>query len=178
MSRLTRLTEPTSFIVMAAFTMKLVGREWILSGISSKSENFLRTAARLQAVDLHRQWAHVLAAGGGSENLHCLPNWAVLFSCCFLETCQFWSAPRDTSSRVFRFYLALSGMMPAYSCNNMLDSCVAPKIIFWSAYGCIKFFNQLVAYNCTHVSLTTVKSSFETVPLQNLQAQHFQEAVS
>uniref|UniRef100_UPI003AF871A9 hypothetical protein n=1 Tax=Thiolapillus sp. TaxID=2017437 RepID=UPI003AF871A9 len=79
--------------------------------------------------------------------------------------------------RVFRFYLALSGMMPAYSCNHMLDSSVAPKIIYWTAYGCIKFCN-LVAYNCTHVSLTTVKSCFETILLQNLQAQHFQEAFS
>ena len=69
MSKLTRLTEPTSFNVVAAFAMKIVGRGWILSGISSKSENFLRTAPRLQAVDLHRLWAHVLASGGGSENL-------------------------------------------------------------------------------------------------------------
>ena len=110
--------------------------------------------------------------------LHCLPNWAVLFrqrSCCFHETCQFWSAPTETLSRVFRFYLALSGMMPAYSCNHMLDSSVALKIIYWTAYGCIKFCN-LVAYNCTHVSLTTVKSCFATILLQNLQAQHFHEA--
>ena len=30
--------------------------------------------------------------------LHCLPNWAVLCgqrSCCFHETCQFWSAPAE-----------------------------------------------------------------------------------
>ena len=87
---------------MAFFAMKIVGRGWILSGISSKSENFLRTAPRLQAVDLHRLWAHVLASGGSSENLcgtrqsvlHYLPNWAVLCgqrSCCFHEPCQFWS---------------------------------------------------------------------------------------
>ena len=128
MSKLTRLTEPTSFNVMAFFAMKIVGRGWILSGISSKSENFLRTAPRLQAVDLHRLWAHVLASGGSSENLcgtrqsvlHYLPNWAVLCrqrSFCFHEPCQFWSAPTETLSRVFRFYLALSGMMPAYSCR-------------------------------------------------------------
>ena len=50
---------------MAAFAVKVVGCGWILSGISLKSENFLRTAPRLQAVDLHRLWAHVFAA----ENL-------------------------------------------------------------------------------------------------------------
>ena len=89
----------------------------------------------------------------------------------FYETCQFWSAPTETLSRVFRFYLALSGMMPAYSCNHMLDSSVAPKIIYWTAYGCIKFCN-LVAYSCTHVSLTTVKSSFETVLLHYSASKH------
>ena len=98
-------------------------------------------------------------------------------SCCFHETCQFWSAPTETLSRVFRFYLALSGMMPAYSCNHMLDSSVAPKIVYWTAYGCIEFCN-LVAYSRTHASLTTVKSCFETMLLQNLQAQHFQESFS
>ena len=144
MSKLTRLTEPTSFNMMAAFAMKIVGHGWILSGISSKSENFLRTAPRLQAVDLHRLWAHVLASGGSSENLcgtrqsvlHYLPNWAVLCgqrSCCFHETCQFWSAPTEILSQVFRFSLSLSGMMPAYPCNHMLDSSVAPKIIYWTA---------------------------------------------
>ena len=69
MSKLTRLTEPTSFNVMAAFAMKIVGRGWILSGISSKSNSFLRTVPWLQAVDLHRLWAHVLASGCSSENL-------------------------------------------------------------------------------------------------------------
>ena len=69
MSKLTRLTEPTSFNMMAAFAMKIVGRGWILSGISSKLENFHWTAPRLQAVDLHQLWAHVFASGGGSENL-------------------------------------------------------------------------------------------------------------
>ena len=87
--------------------------------------------------------------------LHCLLNWAVLCgqrSCFIHETCQVWSAPTETSSLVFRFHLALSGMMPAYSCNyRMLDSFVAPKIIYWTAYGCIKFCN-LVAYNCTRQS--------------------------
>ena len=39
-------------------------------------------------------------------------------------------APTGTLSQVFRFYLALSGMMPAYSCNHMLDSSVAPNIIY------------------------------------------------
>ena len=165
MSKSTWLTEPTSFNVMAAFAENFVGRWWILSGISSKAENFLRTAPRLQAVDLHWLWAHVFASGGGSENLqngtrqsilHCLPNWAVLCrqrSCCFHETCQFWSAPTETLSRVFRFYLALSGM-PAHSCNHVLDSSVAPKIIYWTAYGCINFCN-LVASNCTRQSYSS-----------------------
>ena len=53
MSKLTRLTEPTSFDVTAAFAIKIVGRGWMLSGIGPKSENFLGTAPRLQAVDLH-----------------------------------------------------------------------------------------------------------------------------
>ena len=69
MSKLTRFTEPTSFDVMAAFAIKIVGCEWILYGISLKSENFLRIVPRLQAVDLHRLWAHVLSSGGGSKNL-------------------------------------------------------------------------------------------------------------
>ena len=69
MSKLTRLTELTSFNVMAAFAMKIVGPGWILSGIGSKLENFLRTAPRLQDVDLHRLWAHVFASGSSSENL-------------------------------------------------------------------------------------------------------------
>ena len=80
MSKLTRLTEPTSFDVMAAFAIKIVGRGWILSGISAKSENFLRTAPRLQAVDLHRLWAHVFASGGGSENLWNQAKCAALFT--------------------------------------------------------------------------------------------------
>ena len=54
---------------MATFAMKIVGHGWILSGIKSKSENFLRTVPRLQAVDVHRLLAHVLASGGDSENL-------------------------------------------------------------------------------------------------------------
>ena len=112
--------------------------------------------------------------------LHCLPNWAVLCgqrSYCFHEPYQFWSAPTESLSRVFRFYLALSGMMPAYWCrpNHLLDSSVAPKIIYWTAYGCIKFYN-LVASNCIHISRTTVKSCFETILLKNLQEQHFQES--
>ena len=69
MSKLTRLTKLTSFDVMASFAIKIVGRGWILSGISSKSENFLRTAPRLSAEDLHQLWAHVLTSGGSSENL-------------------------------------------------------------------------------------------------------------
>ena len=69
MSKLTLLTEPTSFNVMAAFAMKILGRGWILSGFSSKSENFSQTVPRLQAVDLHRLLAHVLTLGGDSENL-------------------------------------------------------------------------------------------------------------
>ena len=98
--------------------------------------------------------------------LHCLPNWAldrgaVVFTS---HANSNRSAPAETSSRVFRFYLDLSGMMPAYSCNHMLDSSVAPTIIYWTAYGCIKFCN-LVAYNCTHVSLATVKSCFGTILL-------------
>ena len=44
---------------------------------------FSLESAKLLAVDLHRLWAHVLASGGGSENLwnqakrrllHCLPK--------------------------------------------------------------------------------------------------------
>ena len=143
MSKLTWLTELKSFNVMAAFAMKIVVCGWILSRISSKSENFLWTAPRLQAVDLRWLWAHVLASGCGSEILwnlaECIAlfaEWAVLSgqrSCCFHETCQFWSTPTETSSRVFRFCRALSGMMPAYLCNHMLDSSFAPKIIYWTA---------------------------------------------
>ena len=172
---------------MTAAAIKIVGRGWILSGISLKSENFLWTAPRLQAVDLHRLWADALALGGGSENLWNQAKHTALFTklSCAMQTEEllfsrdmpFWSTRTETLSRVFRFYLALSGMMPAYSCNHMLDSSVAPKIIYWTAYGCIEFCN-LVAYNYTHVSLTTVKSCFETNLLQNLQAQHFQEAFS
>ena len=88
MSKLTRLTEPTSFNVMAAFVIKSVGRGWILKGISSKSENFLRTAPRLRAVDLHRLWAHVLALGGGSENLWSQAKRTALFTelSCAIQT--------------------------------------------------------------------------------------------
>ena len=68
-SKLTWLTELMSFNVMAAFAMKILGRGWILSGFSSKSENFSQTVPRLQAVDLHRLLAHVLTLGGDSENL-------------------------------------------------------------------------------------------------------------
>ena len=189
MSKLTWLTEPTSFNVMAAFAMKIVGRWWILSGISLKSENFLQTAPRLQAVDLHRLWAHVFASDSSSENLLNQAKHTVLFtelSCGYADRGAVvftshansdQSAPLETLSRVFRFYLALSGMMPAYSCNHMLDSSVAPKIVYWTAYGCIEFCN-LVAYNCTHVSLTIVQSCFETILLQNWQAQQFQESFS
>ena len=45
--------EQTSFNVRAAFAMIIVGHGWILSGISSKLENFLRIVPRLQAADLH-----------------------------------------------------------------------------------------------------------------------------
>ena len=52
-------------------------------------------------------------------------------------------------SLFFKFYPALSGTMPAsYAWNHMLDSSAAPKIIYWTVYGCINFFS-LVAYNCT-----------------------------
>ena len=157
MSKLTQFTEPATINMMAAFAIKIVGRRWILPGISSQSENFLWTAPRLlKAVDLHWLWAHVLATGSGSKNL----------------------CDNRNLSRVVRFYLALSGMMPAsYSWNHMLNSSVAPTIIYWTAYGCIEFCN-LVAYSRTHASLTTVKSCFETMLLQNLQAQHFQESFS
>ena len=126
--------------------------------------------------------------GGGSENLWSRAKHAALFTdlSCAIRTEEL-LFPRDMpilkrTNRNFEPSLqilpfALSGMMPAYSCNHTLDSSVAPKIIYWTAYGCIKFCN-LVAYNCTHVSLTTVKSCFETILLQNLQAQHFQEAFS
>ena len=97
------LTKPTSFNVMAAFAMKIVGHGWILSGISSKFENFLQTAPRLQAVDLRWLWAHMFASGSGSKSLWNQAKCTALFaelavlcgkrSCCFHETCQFWSAP-------------------------------------------------------------------------------------
>ena len=144
MSKLTRLTEQTSFDVMAAFAIKTVGRGWILSGISSKSENFLRTAPRLKAVDLHRLWAHVFPWGGSSENLWNQAKRTALFIelSCALRTEELLfsrampvliEAHQQKLRAVFRFYLAWSGMMPAYSCNHMLDSSVAPKIIYWTA---------------------------------------------
>ena len=80
MSKLTRLTEPTSFNMMAVFVMKIVGCGWTLSGISAKLKNFLQGAPRLQAVDLHRLWAHVLALGGGSENLWSQAKRTALFT--------------------------------------------------------------------------------------------------
>ena len=75
-----QLTEPTSFNVMAAFSIKIVGHGWILSGISSKSVNFLRTVPWLQTVDLHQLWAHVLALGSGSKNLWNQAKHAALFT--------------------------------------------------------------------------------------------------
>ena len=54
--------------MMATFAMKSVGHGWILSGISSKSVNFLRTVPWLQTVDLHQLWAHVFTSGGSLEN--------------------------------------------------------------------------------------------------------------
>ena len=130
----------------------------------------------------------MFASGGGSKNLwnqaKCTASFTEMSFAMRTEELLFSRAMpilievhQQKLRAVFRFYLAWSGMMPAYSCNHMLDSSVAPTIIYWTAYGCIKFCN-LVAYNCTHVSLTTVKSCFETILLQNLQAQHFQEAFS
>ena len=74
--------------MMAAFAMEIVGPGWILSGISPKSENFLGTTPRLQAVDLHRLWAHVLALGGGSENLWSQAKRTALFTelSCAIQT--------------------------------------------------------------------------------------------
>ena len=113
-SKLTWLPKLTLFNVMAAFVMKIVGRGWIFSGISSKLENFLWTAPRLQIYTNCRPTCSLQAVvpktcGTRQSVLHCLPNWAVLCgqrSCCFHETCQFWSMPTETSSRVFRFYVA------------------------------------------------------------------------
>ena len=88
MSKLTRFTELTLFNVMAAFAMKIVGRGWILSGISSKSENFLRTAPWLQAEGLRRLWAYMLASGSGSENFWNQAKHTALFTklSCAIQT--------------------------------------------------------------------------------------------
>ena len=126
---------------MVALAMKIVGHGWIFSGISLKSENFFRTMPRLQAVDLHRSWAHMFALGGGSKNLWNRAKHSALFSelSCAMQTEELLSSrdmpilkctSRNFLSRVFRFYLALSGVMPAYSCNHVLDSAGAPKIIY------------------------------------------------
>ena len=71
LSKWTWLTQPTLFNAMPAFVMKSVGLWWIVSWISSKSENFLWTVTgpRPQAVVLHRLWAYVFISGSGSENL-------------------------------------------------------------------------------------------------------------
>ena len=61
------LTELTSFNVMAAFAMKIVGRGWILEWNQLEIGEFSSDSAK--AVDLHRLWAHVFASGGSSENL-------------------------------------------------------------------------------------------------------------
>ena len=102
--------------------MKIVGCGWILSGMSSKSDNFLWTAPRLQTVGpcaRFGRWFWKLVELG---KVYCIVCWTELCyanrgAFFFHETCQFWSAPTETLSRVFRFYLAFSGMMPAYSCN-------------------------------------------------------------
>ena len=178
-----------SINVMAAFAMKIVGHGWILSGISSKSREFSSDSAKAlgcrstPTVGPRARfgwWFRKFVEPGKAYCIVCRTELcysdrgAVVF---MRHANSDRSAPTETLSRVFRFYLALSGMMPAYSCNHMLDSSVAPTIIYWTAYGCIKFCN-LVTYNYTLVSLTTVKSCFETILLQNLQAQHFQEAFS
>ena len=73
---------------MAAFAMEIVGHGWILSGISSKVENFLWRVTRLLAVDLHRLWAHVLASGGDSEILQNQAKHTALFAklSCVIQT--------------------------------------------------------------------------------------------
>ena len=163
MSKLTRLTEPTSFNVMAAFAMKMVGRGWILSGISAKIGEFSADSAEASGCRStptvgpcvrFGRWFRKLVEPGKAycivyrTELCYSDRGAVVFTG---HASSDRSEPTETLSRVFRFYLALSGMMPAYSCNNMLDSSVAPTIIYWTAYGCIKFCN-LVAYNCTRQS--------------------------
>ena len=81
--------------------------------------------------------------GGGSENLWSRAKHAALFTelSCAIRTEELLFARAmpilKRTNRVFGFYLALSGMLPAYSCTHMLDSSVAPKIIYWTAYGCI-----------------------------------------
>ena len=184
MSKLTRLTEPTSSNMMAPFAMKIVGHGWILSGISSKSENFLRTAPRLKAVDLHRLWAHVFPWGGSSENLCNQAKRTALFIELSIamrteELLFSWDMPilkrtNRSSSRAFRFYLALNGMMPAYSCNH----------ICWTQLLHLRLFTgQLMAAltsatwwrMAAHMSVLW-QSCFETMLLQ--QAEHFQEAFS
>ena len=108
---------------MAAFAMKIVGHGWILSGISSRVENFLRTGPRLQAVDLHRLWAFVFALGDSSENLWNQTKRTALFSelSCTMQTEELLFSQAvlilKRINRNFRWYLALSGMMPAYSCT-------------------------------------------------------------
>ena len=67
--------------------MNSVGLGGILSGISLKLENFLWTAPRLQAVDLHRLWAHVFTPGSGSENLW---NQAKRTALCAELSCAVW----------------------------------------------------------------------------------------
>ena len=105
------------------YKRQIVGRGWILSGISSKSENFLQAAPRLQPVDLHRLWADVFASGGGSKNVWNQVNRTALFAelSCAVQTEELLFS-RDksvlkltnrTSSQVCRFHFALTGMMPA-----------------------------------------------------------------
>ena len=80
---------PTNMVnLMAAFVMKMVGRGWILSGISLKSENFLRTVPRLQTVDLHPLWAHLFTLGSCSENLWNQAKCTALFTklSCAMQT--------------------------------------------------------------------------------------------
>ena len=62
-----------------------VGIEWNQLEIG---ENLLRTAPRLQAVDLHQLWAHVFASGGSSENLWNQAKRTVLFTelSCAIQT--------------------------------------------------------------------------------------------
>ena len=163
-SKLTWLTESTLLNVKAAFALKILGRGWILSGNSSKLANFLLTAPWLKAVNLHQLRAHVFASGCGSENLWNQAKHTALFAelSCAMQTEELLFSRDKPILKLTNKNFEPSLQIPpclqfndaSLSCNHMLDSNVAPKIIYWTAYGCIRFCN-LMAYNYTHVSLTS-----------------------